>query len=103
MRETWLHWVNLWKNQSLKELLGISASFWVATAGGHGTILPLILIGPQFGLDVGQTGLVFAGLAAAQVLATPSLAFLSDCWGKEKVLLFYDVSLHLMSFLLCKN
>lgn len=60
--------------------------FWVSSAGGHATILPLILVGPQFNLDVGQMGLVFAGFAGVQVLAAPGIAHLCDTLGKEKVL-----------------
>eukprot|EP00392_Amoebophrya_sp_AT5.2_P002870 g2875.t1 len=80
-------WGSMWReNANLKHLLKLNSAFWVSSAGGHATILPLILIGPQFGLDVGQTGLVFAGMAFIQVLAGSPLALLCDTVGKEKVL-----------------
>ncbi|CAD7950657.1 unnamed protein product [Amoebophrya sp. A25] len=86
INQTWNHWKDLWQSVEMKQLLALNAAFWISSAGGHATILPLILIGPQFNLDVGQTGLVFAALAGVQVLGAPPLAFLCDTWGKEKVL-----------------
>ncbi|CAD7939200.1 unnamed protein product [Amoebophrya sp. A120] len=87
MREAVSHWRTLWQdNARLKDLLVLSGAFWISSAGGHATVLPLVLIGPQFGLDVGQTGLVFAGMAGIQVLSGPPIAFLCDTVGKEKVL-----------------
>eukprot|EP00959_Pyramimonas_sp_CCMP1952_P206617 4320805-Pyramimonas_sp.AAC.1 len=51
------------------------------------TLLPLMLVSEEyFGLGVGEVGMVFASMAAVNVVAAQPLAAAADKLGKDRVM-----------------
>ena len=79
-------WGPLLQNARLRGMLSLNFCYWVALAGSQMTLLPMILSGPEFGLDAQGLGTVFAMMSVIAVLGAQPCAALADRFGKPQAI-----------------
>lgn len=79
---TLLSWKELMKDPALRDLMILHGAYWTALAGTSMTLLPLLMVGPNFNLGATEIGLSFAFMSLVSVASSQPVAILSDKYGK---------------------
>jgi hypothetical protein len=62
-------WGPILQDEKLRCVMALHSAYWVATSGSTMTLLPLMLVSDgHFNLGVGEAGMVFAYMAAVNVV-----------------------------------
>ena len=84
--DTFRQWGPLLQNRKLRGMLSLNVCYWIALAGSQMTLLPMILSGPEYGLDAQGLGTVFAMMSVIAVLGAQPCAALADRFGKPQAI-----------------
>lgn len=99
-------WVPLLSEAPVRNVCIMNAFYWVALAGSHMTLLPLILTNPEgMAMSASQVGTVYMGMSAVQVFGNPVLARVVDRIGKVPGIICGCtlISVGMVSLPLCDN
>ena len=80
-------WRRLAKNKDVLNITLLNGGYWFVLSGSQMTILPLILVGDDFGFSASMVGSVFAGMSAIGVVMTPLAARLIDSVGQVQAII----------------
>jgi MFS family permease len=79
-------WKDLLKDKDVLRISSLHALFWVSSSGSIFTLLPL-LASEKLGLGVGSIGALFTMFAIVGVIGAQPSAWMSDKYGRRKVIL----------------
>jgi MFS family permease len=81
-------WKTLMKRSEIRNMITLNTLFWFSLAGAQFTLLPLHLVNDQFNFTPSEIGSCFAYSSIISLLCSQPIAYISDKFGKQKVMIF---------------